>query len=158
MVVQDLAGNELDRLVGGRKDNVFVLEDPDFAHCYVLRDGKPGGTVPILVEALLPQQPIHALVGPEMVAKAVTDSRGNSEFDLPIPEDARDGLHLVTVGVDDTALTADCVVHVGERKIDGDDGVPVKPEFLREDLLRRYLDLMKDLLVSIREPRKDVDP
>jgi hypothetical protein len=33
-------------------------------------------------------------------------------IEFPIPNNATAGLHLVTIGIDNTALTGDCVVNV----------------------------------------------
>ena len=37
---------------------------------------------------------------------------GNVTIDFPIPANTTEGLHLVTIGIDGTALTADCEVLV----------------------------------------------
>jgi hypothetical protein len=142
----------IDRLDGEPRDRILVIEDPDFPHCFVLEPGEPGDKVPVLVEGLLPRAPVHALVGPELVAKAVTDERGNIKLGLPIPNDVRDGLHLVTVGVDDTALTADCVVQVGARANPGDVKPPIeKRPDPRIELLRRHQDLLGRSLDMIQK-------
>ena len=113
----------------------LILEDPSFPHCVATAQGAPGGTAPVLVDGLLPSRPIHALFGPTEVYRGKTDRRGEASFDLPIPEDARPGLHLVTVGIDDTALTADCVVQVeGEGEPDPRGFDEKKKELLRQRL------------------------
>ncbi len=135
----------LDRIVGEPEDRILVLEDPDFPHCFALDKGNPGDVVPVLVEGLLPRAPIHALIGPDEVAKGETDDRGGTKIDLPIPDEIRGGLHLVTIGVDDTALTADCVVQVGDR-LDGDPK-QIRPDFeldkRRLELLERHIRLLE---------------
>jgi hypothetical protein len=51
-----------------------------------------------------------------MVGRGVADLNGNGSVDLAIPKDTAPGLHLVTIGTDLTALTADCTVTVEEAK------------------------------------------
>lgn len=111
----------------------FVLEDPSFPHCFVQEPGVPGGTAETIVEDLLPSLPFHALVGPDEVYRGVTDADGGITFDLPIPVGARPGPHLVTVGIDDTALTADCVVQVVERHPGGDPDDDDRDDYDRHD-------------------------
>ncbi|MEL7492221.1 MAG: hypothetical protein AAGJ73_16045 [Pseudomonadota bacterium] len=94
------------------RDLTFVMEDAILPKCFAQQPAPPGGAAQIRVEGLTPSAPIHALVGPIEVYKGATDASGDAVFNLPIPSDAREGLHLVTVGVDDTAFTADCVVDV----------------------------------------------
>lgn len=136
-----------DRLDGNPRDRILVLEDPDFPHCFVLEPGDPGENAPVRVEGLLPKAPIHALIGPDIVAKGQTDAAGNIHLDLPIPDRTREGLHLVTVGVDDTALTADCVLQVGKPDRPEDDGKRGKKKRWtvdpRLEILKRNLDLME---------------
>jgi hypothetical protein len=91
----------------------FVLQLPVFPHCFPQNDPiMPGGTVLVEVEDLDPNAPIHALLGPMQVATGMTDAEGNAVISMAIPESARLGLHLVTIGTDGTALTADCHVQV----------------------------------------------
>jgi hypothetical protein len=94
---------------GGR----FVLESPRFPHCFPAGAGVPGGTVDVKFDGLRPNTEIHALLGPNEVLRVVrTDAAGAGEIKLPIPAGTRPGLHLVTIGHDGLALTADCTVTV----------------------------------------------
>jgi hypothetical protein len=102
------------------KGLVAVLENPSFPHCFVKDAGVRGGTAPVTVERLRPSRGFHALFGPTEVFRGTTDAAGNAAFNLPIPGDARGGLHLVTIGTDDTALTADCVVRVKGPEVTDD--------------------------------------
>jgi hypothetical protein len=97
----------------------FVLENPSFPQCFVKSDAKQGETVAIDVQGLLPDSNIHGLLGPRPVFNGQTDSNGNATIQFPIPDDATPGLHLVTIGVDNTALTADCEVNVLPREVGG---------------------------------------
>jgi hypothetical protein len=96
-----------------------ILENPSFPHCFVQEAADPGGKALTLVEGLRSSQPFHGLVGPVEVYHGTTETDGTSKFELPIPKNARPGLHLVTIGTDGTALTADCVVMVRGRIKEG---------------------------------------
>lgn len=100
---------------GDNGNNKFVLTDPSFAHCYVETEAKPGETVKVRIERLRPNANIHGLLGPLMVFTGKTDFTGGGIIDFPIPADSNEGYHLVTIGVDDTALTADCTVKVDKN-------------------------------------------
>ena len=91
----------------------IVLRRPRFPHCFPAGDGVPGGTVDVRFDGLRPNTEIHALLGPDLVLRGVsTDTTGAGRIDLPVPRGARPGLHLVTIGHDGMALTADCTVNV----------------------------------------------
>ncbi len=156
VIVEDIETKKIDRLSEEKGDRTFVLEDPDFPHCYVLNQAKPGGKVTVLVEGLLPKQPFHALVGPEQVATGETDNRGNSKFELPIPPKARPGLHLVTIGIDKTALTADCAVQVADARKDDERKKPKHGKPGIGDLMQQHLELLKESLDVIREMNKNI--
>ena len=96
--------------------NILILDDPSFPHCFAQKTGRPGETVPIRLDGMLPSKPIHGLFGPDEVFKGKTDRRGEALIDFPIPKNATNGLHLVTIGIDGTALTADCVVDVNAEE------------------------------------------
>jgi hypothetical protein len=92
----------------------LTLEYRQFPHCFPLNDVVAGMTVKIKLEGLLPNANIHGLLGPTPVFNGTTDSTGGGIIDFPIPSGTKGGLHLITIGVDDTALTADCVINVRE--------------------------------------------
>jgi len=91
---------------------VSGVSTPLFPTCSPQSYGVAGQRVEVQVQGLLPSSPIHGLLGPRQVFSGNTDSRGNAMIQFPVPPDASPGLHLVTIGVDNTALTADCVVNV----------------------------------------------
>jgi len=137
----------------------FVMQRPGFAHCFALEDGRPGGAVDVKIEGLLPNRDIHALVGPVETFRGSTDDAGGATIALPIPENAAFGLHLVTVGIDETALTADCVVNVIEKpggRIEGIDDPRIvsllksHEELLHghEKLVQQAGELVRELLVT----------
>ena len=47
-------------------------------------------------------------------AEAVLDEGGATAAEIQIPADAANGLRLITIGIDGTALTADCAVQIGD--------------------------------------------
>jgi len=55
---------------------------------------------------------VHVILGDRQVAQGPTDADGETSLDFTLPVVTQEGSHLVTVGVADTALTADCFVEV----------------------------------------------
>jgi hypothetical protein len=132
----------------------FVLENPSFAHCFVQDEGVAGRTVKIRIEGLRPNRGLHGLLGPQPVFTGVADATGGGVIDFPIPHDARPGVHLVTIGTDDTALTADCALTVKPRV--EEERPPLGPrEFSliksHEDLLKAQQRLLEMLGGVLRE-------
>ena len=124
----------------------FTLEDPSFPHCFPQAPGQPGSKIKVTFDGLTPNSPIHALLGPQNVFNGAADPNGGGTIDLPIPATTTPGFHLVTIGVDKTALTADCTVNVagcpGDFDKDGDvDGIDVAT--FRRDLSRRDCPILK---------------
>ncbi|MDJ0628305.1 MAG: hypothetical protein QNJ44_08585 [Rhodobacter sp.] len=118
-ITQGPEGEILDRARPSRLD--FVK--PVFPECQVAPASAPqGGSVTVLASGLLPDRELHLLLGPDEVATGRSDGDGRATLTLPIPEDARTGNRLVTVGA--LAVTADCIVTVTEAPDDGDGGVP----------------------------------
>lgn len=109
-IVEKLDDTELERGVK------YVLELPSFPQCFPQDDVQAGGKVKIRLEGFPSNSNLHGLLGPELVFTGKTDERGGGVIDFPIPANAREGLHLVTIGVDNTALTADCEVNVVKQK------------------------------------------
>jgi hypothetical protein len=107
-------GNVVDKLDSTQEEQGadFELKHPSFPHCFAQGDAVIGGTVKVELEGLIPNSPIHGNLGPRTVFTGETNSTGGGTIDFPIPADASPGLSLITVGVEDTALTADCLVNV----------------------------------------------
>lgn len=103
-----------DKLDKGKEEGgiKFILEHPSFPQCFPRSDPKAGENVTIDIEGLKPNASIHGLLGPTTVFKGKADETGGGAIQFPIPSNATSGLHLVTIGIDDTALTADCEVNV----------------------------------------------
>jgi hypothetical protein len=94
------------------KGITFVVDDPSFGACFVQNTAIAGSTVRVKLQGLKPNAGIHGLLGPLEVFNGTTDAAGGGTLDFPIPRDTAPGFHLVTIGNDDTALTADCAVEV----------------------------------------------
>ncbi len=94
----------------------FILESNSFPHCFAQSDATAGKNVTINLDGLKPNSKIHGLLGPISVFHGVTDQTGGATIQFPIPKNTTNGLHLVTIGIDDTALTADCEVNVKSIK------------------------------------------
>lgn len=69
---------------------------------------RPGGMGKVQVRGLDPNLGVHVLFGAQLVARGKADAAGNAKIQFTVPTDATRAFHLVTVGSDGTALTADC--------------------------------------------------
>jgi hypothetical protein len=140
-----LQGRLLDSLLV-EKEPVFELVDATFPHCFPDGDGQVGEDVPVKFDGLEPfaGKPFHALLGPNLVATGTINDDGTGLVDLPIPPGTKPGLHLVTIGPDGAALTADCTLNVidefackgdtdGNGVVDGRDVGNVAFDFGRDD-------------------------
>ena len=114
VIAQRLDG-ELDRLPD------FSLEDglpirmvaPEYPVCSVTPTPvPPSATVTVDASGLIPDQTAKVFLGDQLVNTGPIDSEGNVTLNFGVPDDANEGLRLVTVGVLNTALTADCAVEV----------------------------------------------
>lgn len=86
---------------------------PDWPTCSVEAGWhNPGEQVSVSYQGLVPDKPVHILFGPDEVAKGVADGSGAGETLVTIPENARSGTRLVTIGTDGTAYTADCFIRI----------------------------------------------
>ncbi len=93
----------------------FRLRSPTFPTCNVVPDlAAAGGLVTVTSRGLLPSRGVHVVFGSDAVATGTSDATGRSSVNFQLPADAAVGKHLVTVGTDGTALTADCTVEVAE--------------------------------------------
>ena len=121
-IAQQLAtGKDLDVLPGGPGEWPEAsavdlgMVPPRFPVCAVTPDqAEPGDTV--TVEATdfgRADEPVHVVLGDLLIAQGVLDENGTVAIDFTIPAETRRGLRLITVGVDGTALTADCAVQIG---------------------------------------------
>ena len=100
-MIADVEGDRVYDRLGDESTPVgtpFELREPVFPHCFPKQEpGIPGGSIPVAIEDLNPNAPIHALLGPDLVATGMTDGEGRAQIMLPIPMGTVEGLHLVTV-------------------------------------------------------------
>jgi hypothetical protein len=90
----------------------FIVDRISFPHCFPQSNATAGTNVTINLEGLRPNSGIHGLIGPTAVFHGKTNESGGGTIKFPIPDNATEGLHLITIGIDHTALTADCEVNV----------------------------------------------
>lgn len=103
-----------DKTSGGGSD--LVLSDPFYPQCFANESVAIGKNATVQVSGLPPNSTLHALLGPRAVANGTTSASGNSTIQFTVPNDGTSaGIHLITVGVDNTALTADCEIDLKER-------------------------------------------
>ncbi len=113
----------LDLLDDGREKpgRAFRWRSPTFPVCSVTPAHAPrGGTIKVTSSGLQADQPVHLIFGHRHVANGHADATGAVTITTAVPADARDGQHLITVGTDGTALTADCIAMIkGGRRPEG---------------------------------------
>lgn len=94
----------------------FRWRSPTFPVCSVMPGTAPrGGAIAVTSSGLLPNRPVHLIFGDRHIANGHAGPNGSVSISTAIPADARAGQHLITVGTDGTALTADCVTSVEGR-------------------------------------------
>ncbi|MDQ3226393.1 MAG: hypothetical protein M3Q50_07170 [Chloroflexota bacterium] len=122
-IAEQLQGElEFDILPNGSLDGSrpISLVPPVYPVCAVEPpQPAPGDTVVIEVSGLTPGQGAHVVLGDVLVSTGQIDGDGNASIEFQLPGDTRSGPRLVTVGVDGTALTADCVINVLGGEQDG---------------------------------------
>lgn len=92
----------------------FRWRSPKFPVCSVTpaASAPRGGNIVVASKGLLPNRPVHLIFGDRHIANGNAAADGSVTISTAVPADARDGRHLITVGTDTTALTADCVMTV----------------------------------------------
>jgi hypothetical protein len=115
-IAEQLQGDQEFDILPNEPSDGFVrmhLVPPIFPVCAVAPpQANPGDTVTIEVSGLLPDKMAHVVLGDVLVATGQTDAKGDANIQLALPDDTRFGPRLVTVGIDGTALTADCLVEI----------------------------------------------
>lgn len=98
----------------------LTFKNPTFPVCTLTPQNiLNGGTVRIQAQGLVPNQNAHILVGPDLAGTGTTDAAGNLDVTLALtltPEPTAAGQHLITIGTDETAITADCLVNIAPRR------------------------------------------
>ena len=92
------------------------LVPPAFPACGLTPEQVEAGDTATLEAAGFGAQaaPVSILLGDQVIATAELDESGGVSAELPIPADAEAGIRLITVGIDDTALTANCALQIGQ--------------------------------------------
>jgi hypothetical protein len=83
--------------------------------CYTEAGAQSALNTTVRISGLLPNREIYVGIGPRAVAEGISDNFGNSTIQFTVPTDTTPGLHLITVGVDKTALTADCEIKISDK-------------------------------------------
>jgi hypothetical protein len=107
-------GTVVDKLDDNTNDEGKTLEliQAPFPQCSVTGNATKGQSVYINATGLSPNGDIHAFLGPLLVANSTTDGSGAGTLSFVVPNNTTSGLHLVTVELDKTALTASCVINI----------------------------------------------
>lgn len=115
------AGKEaIDKLddTGKETGKPFRLRFPKFPTCSVSPTPNfANGFAQVSAKGLLPDRGVHVVFGPTVVATGTADATGTATVGFSIPAGTTAGNHLVTIGTDKTALTADCIAEVTKAKI-----------------------------------------
>lgn len=90
----------------------LILTKPLYPQCFVDETVHPEQDTTVVTSDLPPNESINVFLGPREVATGTTASSGNSTIHFTIPNQTSSGLHMITVGVNGTALAAVCEIHV----------------------------------------------
>jgi hypothetical protein len=91
----------------------YRWRSPKFPVCSVTPGTAPRlGAITVQASGFVPDRPVHLIFGDRHIANGHAGADGSVSISTVIPAHARDGSHLITVGTDGTALTADCVTDV----------------------------------------------
>jgi hypothetical protein len=107
--ITDLLYDELGTINEGTP---LVLTKPNFPSCFVEGNSKKGENATIQYSGLLPTSNLHAFMGPRFIVNSTTNTFGNGTIEFSVPKDPTAGIHQITVGVENTALTADCEINL----------------------------------------------
>jgi hypothetical protein len=112
--VLDSNGKIADKLNDIPTDNeILELKQPLlYPQCYVKDLNAKERKATIKVFDLLPDSKIDVSIGPRTISNSTTDHKGNGVIDLKIPMEISGGLHPITVSVEKTALTSNCVIDI----------------------------------------------
>jgi hypothetical protein len=121
------AGGGIDRLpdTGRKRDGVLRITPPDYPVCDGGKAVDRGGRATIAVRGMPDDADIHVLLGPVEVGKARVRTDGRAKFSFRLKRSDRPGPRLITVGVLDKALTADCFLTV-KGKVPREAVIPAK--------------------------------
>jgi hypothetical protein len=107
-------GTVVDRLDNetNNRGKTLELEQPFFPQCSINGNPTVGKIITVSATGLTPNNNVLALLGTRLVGSGTTGDKGDTQIRFEIPMDTNPGLHLITVGVDNTALEADCSLTV----------------------------------------------
>lgn len=107
-------GERASRRVRAEGSADLVMVPPKYPACTTIPERvQPGDAVTIKAAGFeRPGEVVDVIVGDKHIAKAKLDTAGNMSTDVAVPEETRGGPHLISIEVENTALTADCVLQV----------------------------------------------
>lgn len=113
------AGGRIDRLPkpgsSDSKERTLRLTPPDYPTCGSEGTVDPGSDAHVTARGLPPGSDVHVLLGPVEVGKATVGDRGELDFKFPVKRGERPGRRLITIGVNDKAYTADCILTIAGK-------------------------------------------
>jgi hypothetical protein len=99
--------------ISTKSETLVLKQPPSYPQCNVKDLDIPGRTAVIEAFDLLPDSKIDVSIGARTISYGTTDNKGNDVIDIKIPKELSDGLHPVTVSVENTAITSNCVIDMG---------------------------------------------
>lgn len=96
----------------GEKPTTLELKQPFFPQCFTDNDANKGENTTVSVTGLPSNSSIHLLLGPRFITNGQTNNTGHGEVSFTLPNDTFSGTRLITVGLDKSALTADCEMEI----------------------------------------------
>ncbi len=105
--------------LGTRFKHVF----PQFPICKATPDPVPaGGNMRVRASGLLPNSAVTVILGDTVIGSQQSSVAGKIDGNFTVPTSAATGKRLLTVGVNKTAFTADCIVTVFPKDPKGSSG------------------------------------
>jgi hypothetical protein len=109
---------------------VLFMSPPKFPSCTTTPDVvQPGDVVTIKAAGFdRPGEEGHVVLGSEPIGNVALDRARKMSADIAIPGETRGGTHLITIQVEDSALTADCALQVrggGATALSKSGGLPL---------------------------------
>jgi hypothetical protein len=97
-----------------KRSVLFSMFNPRFPACTTMpKIARPGAVVTIKASGFRRRgQDVGVILGEELIARAELGRRGNMSIDVAIPETTSAGPRPIMVVVENSALTADCVLQV----------------------------------------------
>ena len=93
---------------------VKTIRNPEYPYCFPQSSVSAGDDVKVSLTGFPPGAKLHGLLGIQDIWSGNADKAGGGMINVSIPPNMEERLHLFTIGVDGTALTADCFVDVDD--------------------------------------------